>query len=118
MMNELIMGIMNSIDKKGIQKNCKRILKKCSIKSAKDTGLTTELAIWLYIFGYDDEAIAVCELFKDIEFNGNYTLWDNIDHAYCLKARILRKQGKLEESKNIIEHVNEYRQPSLYPNTV
>lgn len=45
MMNELIMGIMNSIDKKGIQKNCKRILKKCSIKSAKDTGLTTELAI-------------------------------------------------------------------------
>ena len=51
-MNEIIQNIMDTVDKKGIQSNCKKILKKCSMKSAKDTGLITELAIWkLYIMG-------------------------------------------------------------------
>ena len=81
------------------------------MKSAKDTGLITELAIWLYVYDYKREAVSVCDLFKNESFDGNYTLWDNIDHAWCLKARILREQGDLNESKQIIEFVNQYRKP-------
>lgn len=117
-MNELICNIMENINKKGVQSNCKKILKKCNMKSEKDTGLVTELAIWLYIYGYNQEAISVCNIFKNEKFNGNYTLWSNIDHAYCLKARILREQGDLNESRNIIKFVNQYRHPELYINGV
>ena len=60
----------------------------------------------------------LCDLFKNESFDGNYTLWDNIDHAWCLKARILREQGNLNESKKIIEFVNQYRKPELYKNGV
>ena len=88
------------------------------MKSAKDTGLITELAIWLYVYDYKREAVSVCDLFKNERFDGNYTLWDNIDHAWCLKARILREQGDLNESKQIIEFVNQYRKPELYKNGV
>ncbi len=45
---------------------------------------------------------------------GKHTLWDNIDHACCLKARILREQGNLEESRQIIRRVNRHRHPELY----
>lgn len=117
-MKELIQNIMDTVNKKGVQSNCRKILKKCSMKSAKDTGLTTELAIWLYVYDYKCEAVSVCDLFKNESFNGNYTLWDNIDHAWCLKARILREQGMLDESKKIIEFVNQYRNPELYKNGV
>ena len=117
-MNELIQEIMSNINKKGIQRDCKKILKKCSMKSAKDTGFITELAVWLYIYGYTQEAISVCDLFSNEKFDGNYTLWSNIDHAYCLKARILREMGKVKESQEIIKFVNKYRHPELYINGV
>lgn len=88
------------------------------MKSAKDVGLITELAIWLYIYGYNQETISVCDLLKNEQFNGNYTLWSNIDSAYCLKARILREQGQLDECNKLIEFVNQYRHPELYENLV
>ena len=118
MMNELIQNIMDNVDKKGVQRDCKKLLKKCNLKSEKDTGFITELAIWLYIYGYEKEAISVCDLFANEKFTGNYTLWSNIDHAYCLKARILREQGNLNESQKIIKFVNQYRHPELYINGV
>lgn len=117
-MNELIQTIMDTVNKKSVQSNCKKILKKCNMKSAKDVGLVTELAIWLYIYGYSREAGLVCDLFKNVQFNGNYTLWSSIDSAYCLKARILREQGQLDERNKIIEFVNQYRKPELYENLV
>jgi hypothetical protein len=92
-MDELIQNIMKTINKKGVQTNCKKILKKCNFKSAKDTSCITELAVWLYIYGNDEAAIGVCDLFQDTDFNGNYTLWENVDHALCLKARILREHS-------------------------
>lgn len=117
-MSELIQNIMTNIDKKDVQRDCKRILKKCNMKSVKDTGNITELAILLYIYGYEQEAVLVCNLFANEKFNGNYTLWDNIDHAYCLKARILREKGQMKESWEIIKFVNQYRHPELYVNGI
>lgn len=36
-MNETIQNIMDTVNKKGVQSNCKKILKKCSMKPVKDT---------------------------------------------------------------------------------
>lgn len=110
-MQELIQNILATVDKKGVQRDGKKILKKCSMKSAKDTGYVIELAVWLYVYGHDREAAAVCGLLAGETFSGNYTLWDNIDHACCLEARILREQGNLEESRQIIRRVNRHRHP-------
>ena len=117
-MDEIIKMIQATIDKKGIQKNCRRLLKKYNPQSVKDTGYLVELAIWLYIYGALKEALLVCNLVKDEKFTGNYTLWDNIDHILCLKARILKELGSLEESQKIIRFINQYRHPELYQNGV
>lgn len=116
--NTVIQNIMDNIERKNVQSLCKKILKKCSFKSSKDLSNLTELSTWLYIYGYYDEAIKTSELIKDVTFNGNYTLWDNIDILYCIKARILREQGFTTEVKNIIDFVNQYRAPHLYKNIV
>lgn len=113
-MNDLIQRIMDTVDKKVVSSTCKKILKKCSMNSSRDAENITNLALWLYVFGYNKEAIEVCDLFKDEEFDGNYTLWDRKDHAFCLKARILRQLGYMEESTKIIQFVNQYRHPELY----
>ena len=117
-MEETIKRIEASIDRKKVQSLCKKILKKCSFRSTADLSNVTELASWLYIYGYNDEAIAVCDLLKDLEFTGNYSLWDKEDYTMCLKERILREQGQLTESKELIDKVNEHRHPELYGNSV
>lgn len=117
-MEELITRIGNTVNKKNVQGCCKRILKKCSFKSSNDLSNVKQLAFWLYIYGYYDEAIAVCDLLKDMEFTGNYRIWDNADNAMCLKARILREQGRLPEREELLKRVNEHRHPELYKNLV
>lgn len=117
-MEETIKRIEASIDSKKVQSLCRKILKKCSFKSNSDLSNITELASWLYIYGYPVEAIAVCDLLKDMEFTGNYSLWDKADYAMCLKARILREQGQPAEREELIYKVNEHRHPELYSNSV
>lgn len=94
-MNEFIQNIIDTIDKKVIKSTCKQILKKCSMKSSRDVENVTKLALWLYMFDYYKKAVEVCDIFKDEDFAGNYTLWDKKDDAFCRQARILREQGSL-----------------------
>ena len=117
-LNVTIQNISDTIDKKEIQSLCKKILKKCSFKSAKDLENLSALALWLYVYGYCDETITVCDLISDVEFNGNYTLWDHIDVMLCIKARILRERKDKSAAKTIITFVNQYRHPELYKNTL
>ena len=77
-------------------------------------GYLSGVVIWLYICEMYDEIFKIVELIKDVKFTGNYTLWDNFDTIYCFKARILRERGELEEAKEIINFVNQYRAPHLY----
>ena len=78
----------------------------------------TGLVIWLYVYGYYDEIISICELIKNVEFTGNHTLWNEFDKIYCFKARILRERGEVQKAQEIIDFVNQYRNPKLYPNLV
>lgn len=117
-MTELIQSIMDTVDKKKVQSLCKKVLKKCSFKSANDMHNLSDLADWLYVYGCYEEVIKVAEIIKDVQFSGNYTLWDHIDSIYCIKARILRERGDMQEAQEIIEFVNQYRAPHLYKNIV
>ena len=69
-MTGIIQNIMDTVNKKGIQSNCRKILKKCSMKSAIDTGLITELAIAYREAGKypvsDDELETIIKELKDL----------------------------------------------------
>lgn len=98
-MQEVITAIQQKVDKKKVQSLCKKVLKKCSFNSQNDLWNLMDIAFWLYIFEYFDEAIQVCDLFNGMQFTGNYNLWSAAEGAFCLKARILRERGKTEERK-------------------
>lgn len=117
-MEELVNRIMADIDKKKVQSYCKKILKKCNLKSKGDLDNIIILATWLYIYGYKDDAVCVCDTLSDIVFNGNYDIWDRADYAFCLRARILREKGIEQERNELLWRVNEHRKPDLYPNSV
>lgn len=63
---------MSKVNRKKVQSLCKRTLKKCSFKSKNDLANVSDFATWLYIYGYYDEAIAVCDLLLNLQFTGNY----------------------------------------------
>ena len=100
-MQEIIENIMGTVNKKKVQSLCKKILKKCSFKSKNDLVNVSDLATWLYIYEYYDEAIAVCDLLLDLEFTGNYTIWWHADYIACLKARILREKNITDGRKEL-----------------
>ena len=118
MLQEVIESIEQKVDKKTVQSLCKKVLKKCSFNSQNDLFNLCDIAFWLYIYEYYDEAIEVCDLFNDMQFTGNYNLWSSADGAFCVKARILRERGEIAESKKLVERINEHRHPELYINLV
>lgn len=76
-----------------------------NFKSKNDLVNVSDLATWLYIYEYYDEAIAVCDLLLDLEFTGNYTIWWHADYTACLKARILREKNITDGRKELLERV-------------
>jgi len=73
----IVQRIIDETDKKVISSDCKKTSRKLCLKSVKDTGIVTELALWLYIFGYMDYAILVVDILGSVKFDGNYTFWGN-----------------------------------------
>ena len=117
-MTELIEKIRDTIDKKKVKSLCNKIIKKCSFKSSRDLQNISALATWLYVYEYYDEMLEVCDLLKDMEFTGNYDIWFNPDMVMCLKSRVYRERGLEEESRVLIDKINEHRHPELYVNLV
>jgi hypothetical protein len=78
-MQELISDIEQKVDKKTVRSLCNKVLKKCSFNSQKDLCNLIDIAYWLYIFEYYDEAVQVCDLFNDMQFTGDYSLWSADD---------------------------------------
>jgi len=108
--------IENKYKKKIITRDCNKLKKKFSIKSAKDLGVLTELIILLYIFNGDAEALELNELIANISFSGNYTIWTKIVNARLTIARIYREQGKTEKAEAIIDEILPTMKEELYLN--
>ncbi len=114
----IINEIANKCSVEAILRNCKKINKRFSLKSAKDTGCVAELVILLYICNMFEDAIKVCDLLNEIKFNGNYTLWDNVVNARLVKSRIFRDLGKEDEAYELIEEVMVHEIQELWNNQV
>lgn len=113
---EYVRNIMNTAEKRCVRKICKKIIKKC-----KAGGDPTEyiylLALRLYIFGHNDESLTLCGFLQDKPFPERFIKQNTLDKALCLKARILREQGRPEESREISGLVKQKRDKSFYTYT-
>ena len=93
-MQELIQNILATVDKKGVQRDGKKILKKCSMKSARDTGYVIELAVWLYVYGHDREAAAVCGLdTPEVTLTVNYLADNSAERTLILAVGLSTGDG-------------------------
>lgn len=118
-MTEYVRNIMNTVDKRRIRKICEQIIKNEKLSKKRNeesfllTGLMCHLAMWLYIFGYNDEALTAVGFLGDRPCSDIFCKWNVFDLALCLKARILREQGRTEESREIAAFVREHRDHGL-----
>ncbi|MDE7293093.1 MAG: hypothetical protein K2N72_01575 [Oscillospiraceae bacterium] len=113
---EYVKNIMNTVDKRRVRKICEKIIKECKA-DGDPTELMYLLAVWLYIFGHNDESLTLCGFLQDRPFSERFIIRNTIDKALCLKARILREQGKTEESREISEFVKQKRDKRFYTYT-
>jgi len=112
----IIKEIAARCPEKVVQRNCKLILKKLSLKSSVDVGHVSELVTVLYILDMFDYAIKACDLLSDAKFDGDYTLWDNVVDARLVKSRILRKIGKEEMANKVVGEIMAHEHPLLWSN--
>lgn len=112
--NDIIKALIDSCEIKMIVRNCNRYLKKYSERSYKDIGNLVELVVLLYIFDMYTEAIAVCDILRNIKFTGNYTIWSQVINARFVVARILLERHNEDKSINIVDEHLSYLNPSLY----
>ncbi|MCM1127539.1 MAG: hypothetical protein NC429_13840 [Lachnospiraceae bacterium] len=89
--------IRQACTEKKIISLCKKLQKKCSFNSGADMVNLTELAYWLFVYGYEEMAMRVCR-YSHIEdpqpMKVNYNVWDFILFIWGLEAYMYRKQGK------------------------
>lgn len=84
---------------KQINSSLKKCLKKLSFRSSADLENLANLAHWLYVFGYNDDALRATGIVDDIKFAGNFDLWSPIETLLLLQARILRLQNEKARAK-------------------
>lgn len=90
---------MDTVDKKKVQSLCKKVLKKCSFNSGADIQNLCHLTYWLFVYGYVDEALSVCEITHDVEFSGKgiWAVWDFIMYMWGLKYTSIRIKMTLKK---------------------
>lgn len=113
-MTEYVRNIMNTVDKRRIRKICEKITKSEKILKKRNAdgipiGGIADLAMWLYIFGYKEEALTAVGFLGEKPCSEYFLKWNVLDGALCLKARMLREQGRTEESREIAAFVRENR---------
>lgn len=107
-MTETIQNIMDTVDKKKVQSLCKKVLKKCSFNSGADIQNLCHLAYWLFVYGYVDEALSVCEITHDVEFPGKgiWAVWDFIMCMWGLEVHIYKNQNDIEKANAIVQKMD------------
>ncbi|MCM1286665.1 MAG: hypothetical protein NC240_00040 [Clostridium sp.] len=107
---ELLEEILNHHKEKNIISYSKKLLKKCSFNSGECARNLCNLAYWLYVYGYEDEVIALCEITHDVEFpgKGKFNVWDYLLLVWGLEVYILKKNGRNDEAEDRIRIMDSY----------
>ncbi len=111
--------IMEECQKKKVVSLCKKLIKKCSIKSGADMENVCHLAYWLYVYDLPELSMKCIEPTHDISFSQNYNVWDFIYKMWGLEIRILREQNEQEKISSIVDTMNsQYLMPTKFDPTV
>mgnify|MGYP006916310416 CR=1 FL=1 len=104
--NLIFEKIMADCQEKKIISCCKKLIKKSRLTSGETAQNLCHLAYWLYVYGYINDALEVCE-FSHLDipkpFAVNYNIWDFVLYVWGLEAYIHRKQGDEQKCQEIIE---------------
>lgn len=105
---ELFESIMNSCPKKKVVSLCKKLIKKCSFNSGADAENLCHLAYRLFVYGYIEEALAVCRYTHDVPFpgKGTFNVWDFILFIWGLEVFLLQKQERNEEANARVKEID------------
>ena len=115
-MMELFEQILNDCDKKRVQRDCRRLIKKCSFKSAVDMATLTELVLLMYLFRDYDRVEQLVRVTQDVAFTGNWSIWDEILYARWVVARMERELGHEDRAVQLVGSLMEYEDRARYPN--
>lgn len=105
---ELFESIMNSCPKKKVMSLCKKLIKKCSFNSGTDAENLCHLAYRLFVYGYIEEALAVCRYTHDVTFpgKGGFNVWDFILFIWGLEVFLLQKEERYEEANRRVKEID------------
>lgn len=101
--------IKETCPERKVVSRCNNLLKKSRLTSGAVARTLTELGYWLYVYGYINEALKVCE-FSHIEDpkvgDVNYNVWSFLLDLWGLEAYIYRKQGDEEKCRERITQID------------
>lgn len=105
---ELFESIINSCHQKEVVSLCKKLIKKCSFDSGADAENLCHLAYRLFVHGYIEEALAVCQYTHDVPFPGKgvFNVWDFILVIWGLEVFLLQKKERYEEANTRIKEID------------
>ena len=113
---EIFEEISEKYENKRIKSTCKALAKKCSCKSSKDMSTLTELIDLMYLYRDFEMAVSLYNIIENVEFSGNYTVWDEILYAKWTVVRIYRETNQAEKYEKQLKSVMEYENAALYEN--
>lgn len=97
--------ILQTCPEKKIVSRCKKLTKKSALTSGATATTLAELAYWLFVYGYENEALLVCG-FSHIDdpppFKVNYNVWDYILWVWGLEAYIYRRRNEDKKCADLI----------------
>ena len=106
---ELFESIKNKHEEKIISSLCNKLIKKCSFNSGSNIQNLCHLAYWLFVFGYDEDVLLLCEITHDVEFpgKGGFNVWDFILYIWGLEVHILKKKTCFDKADERIKKMDE-----------
>lgn len=107
---ELFEDILNNHNEKKIISYAKKLIKKCSFNSGECAQNLCSLSYWLFVYGYEDEALKLAEITHDVEFPGKawFNVWDFLLWVWGLEVYILKGKGETEKAEERIRLMDKY----------
>jgi hypothetical protein len=105
--NSIFQNIAESITNKQLQRTALSLAKGYKPTVAAKLETAMHFTIDLYFDGSENEALQVCELMAQIQYNGNYNIWTWVEATLLLKSWIHKKSNSIEKLNETIKRVDE-----------